>query len=304
MQRVCNSATVQCGPTATIHVRAETPCVQHIQRRHDQQITTLISTHFSPEDLQHYHRTVSGALGVSSHFDLLMWLQGDLQRYLPHDMLVAVWGDFATGALRHDVLSAMPEVRSLNSDAADVNCLMSGLYTKWQYFGNRPFGFNTQELGVMVPSTASNSVLGLALKKMRSALVHGVFDRRGSNDCLYATFSSHADAADLGRRAMPMVLPYVDLALRQVTHLPQQLPQVVQTETVALASLAQEHGLSERELEVLQWVTAGKTNPEIGLILDLSEFTIKNHLKRIFKKLDVINRAQAVGKLQSMTAHV
>jgi transcriptional regulator EpsA len=253
--------------------------------------------------LQHYHRTVASGLGVCSHFDLLMWLQGDLQRYLPHDMLVAVWGDFATGALNHDVISAMPEVRSLNSDAVDINRLMTGLHTKWQYFGKRPFAFNTQELGVLVPG-AAESALGHAMKKMRSALVHGVIDQRGGHDCIYATFSSHGDAAEAGRSAIPMVLAYVDLALRQVTHLPHQQPKVAPTANSALVSLAQEKGLSERELEVLQWVTAGKTNPEIGLILDLSEFTIKNHLKRIFKKLDVINRAQAVGKLQSAVAHV
>jgi transcriptional regulator EpsA len=252
--------------------------------------------------LQHFHRTVSGALGVVSHLDLLMWLQGDLQSYLPHDMLIAVWGDFSTGALHHDVISAMPDVRSLNSDTADINSLMSGLYAKWQFFGNRPFGFNTQELGVLLPDGSTSCALGHALKKMRSALVHGVVDRRGGSDCLYATFSSQASAADAGRAALPILLAHMDLALRQVTPLPHQLPKVAQAANSVLTSLAREHGLSERELEVLQWVTAGKTNPEIGLILDLSEFTIKNHLKRIFKKLDVINRAQAVGKLQTMTA--
>ncbi len=241
---------------------------------------------------------------MRSHFDLLIWLQGDMQRYLAHDMLVAVWGDFAGGALRHDVISAMPEVRSLNSDAADINSLMSGLYTKWQYFGHRPYSFSTQEIGFQVPSSSIQSPMGTALKKMRSALVHGVLDKRGSNNCLYATFSAQADAAENSRAAIPMVLPYIDMALRQVTHLPHQLPKAVQSESEALTQLAQDTGLSERELEVLQWVTAGKTNPEIGLILDLSEFTIKNHLKRIFKKLDVINRAQAVGKIQSVIAHV
>ena len=54
----------------------------------------------------------------------------------------------------------------------------------------------------------------------------------------------------------------------------------------------------------MHWVAAGKTNPEIGAILDLSEFTIKNHLKRIFVKLDVINRAQAVGRFQTLVPHV
>lgn len=234
---------------------------------------------------------------------MLIWLQGDMQRYIPHDILVAVWGDFATGALRHDVISAIPGVRSLNADSSDINVLMSGLFGKWEFFDHKPFSFNTQDLGVMVPAGEDTS-MGAALKKMRTALVHGVQDKRGSHNCLYALFSSGAEASEAGRNSIAFVMPYIDMALRQVEHLPHQMPKVALNDSDALARLAQEKGLSERELEVLQWVTAGKTNPEIGMILDLSEFTVKNHLKRIFKKLDVINRAQAVGKLQSTTAYV
>jgi DNA-binding CsgD family transcriptional regulator len=54
--------------------------------------------------------------------------------------------------------------------------------------------------------------------------------------------------------------------------------------------------LSERELEVLTWVQAGKTNQEIGLILSISEFTVKNHMKRIYTKLNAGNRAHAIAK--------
>ena len=42
---------------------------------------------------------------------------------------------------------------------------------------------------------------------------------------------------------------------------------------------------------------SGKTNDEIGSILDISTFTVKNHLQRIFKKIDVVNRSQAVAKI-------
>lgn len=54
--------------------------------------------------------------------------------------------------------------------------------------------------------------------------------------------------------------------------------------------------LSAREAEILRWVALGKTNPEIGAILNISSFTVKNHVQRILKKLDVSNRTQAVGK--------
>jgi DNA-binding CsgD family transcriptional regulator len=46
----------------------------------------------------------------------------------------------------------------------------------------------------------------------------------------------------------------------------------------------------------LHWFKTGKTNFEIGMILTISPNTVKNHLKRIFQKLDVSCRAQAVAK--------
>jgi DNA-binding CsgD family transcriptional regulator len=61
--------------------------------------------------------------------------------------------------------------------------------------------------------------------------------------------------------------------------------------------------LSERERQIMVWVALGKTNPEIGCILHISEFTVKNHMKSIFSKLDVTNRAQAVSKLTRVTSY-
>jgi DNA-binding CsgD family transcriptional regulator len=57
--------------------------------------------------------------------------------------------------------------------------------------------------------------------------------------------------------------------------------------------------LTTREREIMHWVAIGKTNYEIGMILSISTNTAKNHLRHIFKKLNVANRAQAVSKLKT-----
>jgi two-component system NarL family response regulator len=54
-----------------------------------------------------------------------------------------------------------------------------------------------------------------------------------------------------------------------------------------------EHDLSEREITVLRLVADGKTNKEIANVLDLSEKTVKNHVRNIFHKLRVYDRTQA-----------
>lgn len=55
-------------------------------------------------------------------------------------------------------------------------------------------------------------------------------------------------------------------------------------------------GLTDREVEILQWAREGKTSWEIARIREVSESTIKYHLKAIYNKLGVTNRAQAVGE--------
>jgi DNA-binding CsgD family transcriptional regulator len=46
----------------------------------------------------------------------------------------------------------------------------------------------------------------------------------------------------------------------------------------------------------MNWVQQGKTNFEIALILEVSPLTVKNHLQKLFKRLDVHNRTHAVAK--------
>ncbi len=54
--------------------------------------------------------------------------------------------------------------------------------------------------------------------------------------------------------------------------------------------------LTVRELEILRWMGQGKSNREISAILDISAPSLKNHVTRLYRKLDVQNRADAVSR--------
>jgi len=52
--------------------------------------------------------------------------------------------------------------------------------------------------------------------------------------------------------------------------------------------------LTERECEILQYVSDSLTNVEIGLKIGLSHKTVQNHLTNIMFKLNVKNRTSAI----------
>jgi LuxR family maltose regulon positive regulatory protein len=58
--------------------------------------------------------------------------------------------------------------------------------------------------------------------------------------------------------------------------------------------------LSERELEILNYIAKGLTNPEIASRLFLSPHTVKVHTRNIYQKLNVNNRTQAATKAREL----
>lgn len=60
------------------------------------------------------------------------------------------------------------------------------------------------------------------------------------------------------------------------------------------------HTLSDRELEVLSLLAAGKTNREIATELVLSVSTVKTHVEHVIAKLEVADRTQAAVKATRM----
>jgi two-component system, NarL family, response regulator len=60
-----------------------------------------------------------------------------------------------------------------------------------------------------------------------------------------------------------------------------------------LADRMMRAALTARELEILKMVSKGLTNKDIGRVLGISNFTVKNHVNSIIEKLDVCGRTEA-----------
>lgn len=244
-------------------------------------------------------RLLQQGLAVNRHIDLMLWLQGDVQHFLPHDILLACWGKFDDSGFRVDVISRLPAIRTTTVMERNIEPMVRALHQRWQRSGQCPF-MMPMPTGIAVLPTGDGCRVAETFRAMRTALAHGLRDQRGQHDCFYIALSHLSQLPASAHRNFAVLLPYLDAALRGVTHLPEQCPNGhagAPADGIAPALVAL--GLSNREIEIMLWVRAGKTNQEIGLILHISAFTVKNHLKRIFRKLDVRNRAQAVARLGS-----
>ncbi|MBE9522904.1 MAG: response regulator transcription factor [Proteobacteria bacterium] len=64
---------------------------------------------------------------------------------------------------------------------------------------------------------------------------------------------------------------------------------------------SKKHGVTGRETEVVSLLSEGLTNKEIGRRLFISEYTVENHLRSIYRKVGVKNRTSLVHRLIQQT---
>lgn len=126
----------------------------------------------------------------------------------------------------------------------------------------------------------------------RQALLDA-FMRDYDLDCWFVTPVHHPDhgraaVCFIGKRAAMSFSETAELALlAHLTH--HQLRQVSAKPAKASSPL------TDRERECLIWTSGGKTSVEIARILDLSEHTVNHYLNNAARKLDAVNRTQAVA---------
>jgi len=233
---------------------------------------------------------------IDKHIDFFVWLQNSVSEFIPHDMLLAVWGDFSDqSADRKFYYGVTSNVDGMSTQgvidaSAAVNDCVAYLYQLWLNNDRHWYTLNhTKETQFY---SMFKTVFPTQSHELNSLLVYSVSDFRSGNECLYIFFSKQ-NAFEVQNVAMNLLMPHIDHTLRKIQHLDYLNPAFKTEVPMSLSSL------SLRELEVVNWIRFGKTNQEIAQILNISQNTVKSHLKRIFQKLNVGRRAQAVALLVS-----
>ncbi|NQW93472.1 MAG: hypothetical protein HQ446_05490 [Polaromonas sp.] len=232
------------------------------------------------------------ARDVHTVTDLFMWARGALWAAIPHDVLLCSVRDAQGRLIFSDALHSEPLSRRVINDLLDP---VHGLLFRLQAFC-RQYQLSHVQLNA---DGSNDELMDEDLKTNWTELQLGAvwFADAGAMAVHGSVCFALAGPRVAERRAwLPMIAGALHMTLLRVAANAQPV-----ATTDPLLSNARESALTVRQQEILKWVRQGKSNPEIASIIGLSPFTVKNHLKIIYQKLDVSNRVQAVA-LQSMQA--
>ena len=231
--------------------------------------------------------------GVSIHDgrQFYMWAQGPLQGLIAHKALLCVQLGSQRQVLRLNSFQSpqLPEMAMdvlTGSHSSLVLQLLGGNASA----ASTPFWKDFEDDPQAGPGRQAMQRLGGL--GITNALVHGTPMLAGGS--AYFIFLEVRPSQSKQRTAylLELLLPLLHLSLTRIAHSAQS----------ASAHRAVANPLSPRELDILRWVAAGKTNQEIAEVLFISPFTVKNHVQNIIKKLKVKNRMQAAALSQRFIA--
>jgi transcriptional regulator EpsA len=240
-------------------------------------------TTLSPRELEHYLFVVESSLQVRKNHQFFLWAQGQLQSLLPHEVLFCAHGDLQR---RDYTVARFTSAPFPDQQFADIRHPEHGLVAKviqaWKKNWEEPCLFNQNGQVGLYPQVE----MLVAEYGLRNLACHGTRSvSGGANSCFIF--------ARLPQPPGPRQCYLLELLL---PHLHAAYVRTIIDERRELRMPALPCSLTAREIEILRWVSEGKSNQQIGETLRISPLTVKNHIQNILKKLGVQNRAQAVSR--------
>jgi len=229
---------------------------------------------------------LDASLRVYEREHFFSWTQGLLQSLIKHEVMVCAVRSGEPPTLRADSFSMIATQQALFGELFQRDTSVTlGLIKDWEDRGFRPLICNATDS----PFCRGLFAQELGRVSATQILAHGTHDAQGQARGFYAFVCAPGTLGPRHAYLARLVTPFLHAAW-------------VRTEVNGRAKgndqpQREEAGkITTREQEILRWVALGKSNFEIGAILGISPLTVKNHVQKILRKLNVVNRAQAVGK--------
>jgi len=240
----------------------------------------------APLELESLLLNLDGALTVRARHQLFSWTQGTLRSLIEHELLICALRDGDQTLCHVDSFSMVPvEPARFNEMFRQDVSLVPHLIKTWEANHCQPVNCDADN-----GRQYSGSALARELARLgaNNLMAHGTHDTAGQVTSFF-TFACRSGA--IGPRQayfVELVVPFLHAAWVRT-----QINWHAKSVGMKPAATGL---LTSRQREILDWIYRGKSNIEIGMILRISPLTVKNHVQKILRKLDVLNRTQAVGK--------
>ena len=227
---------------------------------------------------------LDASLRVHARAHFFSWTQGLLQSLIRHELLICTLCLGKPPAFRADGFSmTTPDPSTLADVFLRDTSVAPALLKAWEERRYQP---------VVIDTTVAPVGSGAFMRELErlggtQLLVHGVHDADGRALTMF-TFACRPGS--VGSRQT-----YLAQLLAPSLHAAWVRTQLTRTAN-AVEKASGQSVLTVRELDILKWIYLGKSNFEIGAILKISPLTVKNHVQKILRKLNVVNRTQAIGK--------
>ena len=233
---------------------------------------------------------LDASLRVHARTHFFSWTQGLLQSLIRHELLICTLCLGKPPAFRADGFSMTTPEPTLFSDMFLRDTAVAPTLLKtWEERRYQPVVVEVSG-GNGAPATLGSGGFARELERLGATqlLVHGVHDAEGRALSLFA-FACRPGSIT-ARQA------YLAQLLAPSLHAAWVRTQLAKRTEAAGDKAGGGSVLTVRELDILKWIYLGKSNFEIGAILKISPLTVKNHVQKILRKLNVVNRTQAIGK--------
>ena len=229
---------------------------------------------------------LEGGLRVRVRHQLFSWTQGALQNLIAHDLLVCALCHDGPALRYVDSFSVAPvEPAHFNELFRHDASLVPAIFKAWEENQCQPV---ILDAGSGIPCAGSALARELTRRGAHCILAHGTHDSAGQAASLYTFACRPGTVGPRQAYRAELIVPFLHAAWMRTQ---------VNWQARGHGAKRAEAGLvTVREREVLEWIYRGKSNIEVGIILGISPLTVKNHVQKILRKLDVLNRTQAVGK--------
>ena len=242
--------------------------------------------HFDADGLESLLLNLDTSLGVYTRAQFFTWTQGLLQSLIQHKVVICALRNGKPTSFRVDSFStAIADSEVFGELLLKDVAIASGLIKTWKERKFLPFVCSIGELGSL-----SGGAFAQELKRIGAAevLVHGTHDIDAQVRSLFIFGCGRGYVSAREIYTVQLIVPFLHWAWVR--------SQTAESQDTGCVASVGAGVLTEREREILHWVYLGKSNAEAAAILRISPLTVKNHVQKILRKLNVVNRAQAVGK--------